>query len=88
MKKQKLISIRLPEHLVQKIDVIVSTQKYYDRSAFIRSALEAIAYGLSDKDQVKLLQFSHPWWKAELHIDSLERRDYGEARLMARDLNS
>ena len=87
MKNSKLITIRLPEHLVQKIDVIVSTRQYYDRSAFIRSALEAIAYGLGDKDQVKLLQFHHPWWKAELHIDSLERRDGDEARLMARDLD-
>lgn len=56
MKKSKLVSVRIDENLLAKIDAIVEKERYISRSTLIEAGVMMIAQGYGNQNVQK------PWW--------------------------
>lgn len=70
MEKTKVISVRLPESLIRKIDEVVEKNTYWKRNAVIEKFLEVCIAGLDDDTKREVLR----WWchsgkKVKISID-------------------
>lgn len=61
MKKSKLVSVRIDEDLLAKIDAIVEREKYISRSTLIEAGVMMIAQGYERQDVQKPWQFYPKW---------------------------
>lgn len=61
MKKSKLVSVRIDEDLLAKIDAIAKEQMYYSRSNLIEAGLNLIAEGYKRKDVQAPWHFLPKW---------------------------
>lgn len=59
MEKTKVVSVRLPESLVNKLDEVVKAHKYWKRNSAIEQALTAFAYAADHNTQYDILR----WWR-------------------------
>lgn len=61
MAKSKLVSVRIDEELLAKIDAIALREKYYSRSSMIEAGLQMIVAG-EKNPQVRKPWMFHPRW--------------------------
>lgn len=59
MEKTKVVSVRLPESLLNKLDEVVKDHKYWKRNSVIEQALTAFAYAADHTTQYNILG----WWR-------------------------
>lgn len=59
MEKTKVISVRLPESLIKKLEEIRIDHRYYKRNAIIEQAITAFAYAANHEERAKILS----WWR-------------------------
>lgn len=77
MEKSVLISVRLPQHVVEKLDRRAREYTYYNRSSFINAACELMC-AMIDRDLDKrVLQF----WPDGDEIDELAFRYHRKVRI-------
>lgn len=61
MTKSKLVSVRIDEDLLAKVDEIALKEQYYSRSSMIEAGLQMIVAGYQNKQVQKPWMF-HPRW--------------------------
>lgn len=59
MEKTRVISVRLPESLIQRLDEIAEGHYYWKRNAIIEKSLQAVAYATDYPDFQRILE----WWR-------------------------
>lgn len=70
MEKSKVISVRLSESLIRKIDEVVAKNVYWRRNAVISQFLEICIKGMDDDTKKEALRWwSHSWNKIKVTID-------------------
>ena len=70
MEKSLVVSVRLPESLVEKLDELARKHRWYKRNAIMLKALEAFVYAADRHTQYQILS----WWRrsgrnATLHFE-------------------
>lgn len=76
MEKTKVISVRLPESLINELEQAVSHHTYWKRNAIIEKAVQAFLYAADVHTQYAILH----WWrhgakKAELTFHEKDLSD-------------
>lgn len=61
MKKTKLVSVRIDEDLIDKIDAIVEKERYITRSTLIEAGVMMIAQGYESPDVHAPWRFYPKW---------------------------
>jgi len=61
MKKTKLVSVRIDEDLIDKIDAIVEKERYITRSTLIEAGVMMIAQGYESQNVQKPWHFTPGW---------------------------
>lgn len=59
MEKTRVISVRLPESLIKRLDEIAEGHYYWKRNAIIEKSLQAVAYAADYPTFQRILQ----WWR-------------------------
>ena len=57
MRKSKLISVRVPEDILEKLDKMLNRERYYNRSAVICALLDVATSTLQQKQLERLCNF-------------------------------
>lgn len=70
MEKSKVISVRLPESLIRKIDEVVAMNVYWRRNSVIAHFLEICIIGMDDDTKKEAVRWrSHSWKKIKVTVD-------------------
>lgn len=77
MRKSKLISVRVPEDILEKLDKMLMRERYYNRSAVICALLDVATSTLQQKQLERLCNFCS-YYGHRVKILHLELRRYGE----------
>lgn len=79
MRKSKLISVRVPADVLDRLDVLLKYERWINRSDVICSLLEMVTDTLGARDIERLSHVSEYWGNPilEMHI---RFREYGKER--------
>lgn len=59
MEKTRIVSVRLPESLIQRLDELAKDYRYWSRNAIIEKSLQAVAFATDYPDLNRILN----WWR-------------------------
>lgn len=59
MEKTKVISVRLPESLIKRLDELAKDYHYWSRNAIIEQSLQAVAFAADYPNLKRILR----WWR-------------------------